>query len=274
MSAHAISFTKTPIKIAYERVGQGPIIVFLHGIGGNRSNWAEQLSFFRKRFCAVAWDARGYGDSGDSNAALKFSDFADDLCELLDDINAEKAHLVGLSMGGMIVQDFYHRYSNRVASLTLAATSDGFCSVTPEETQKFLALRLSPLEQGGTIRDVADILIEVLAGPEATKQHKQQLYESLLALRPSSYEQALRAIVTTNFRDGLSKIRVPTLVINGSADQVTPLSESETLRTHISDVETRIIKGAGHLINIEKPEIFNSILSDFITRHKNKATFI
>ncbi len=102
--------TSGPVSIAYEVQGSGPLVVFLHGIGGNRTNWYEQLDHFGDRFCAVTWDARGYGASDDSPQPLKFSDYADDLNRLLDHFKAERAHLVGLSMGGMIIQDFYDRY--------------------------------------------------------------------------------------------------------------------------------------------------------------------
>ena len=101
--------TPDPVSIAYDIVGSGPLLVFLHGIGGNRTNWTAQLEFFGSRFCAVAWDARGYGDSHDSPQTLRFGDYADDLSRLLDHLRAERAHLVGLSMGGMILQDFYDR---------------------------------------------------------------------------------------------------------------------------------------------------------------------
>ncbi len=103
-------YTGGSVSIAYDIEGGGPVVVFLHGIGGNRTNWGKQLEAFSRQFCAVAWDARGYGASADPPTTLRFSDYADDLQRLLDHLKAETAHLVGLSMGGMIVQDFYARY--------------------------------------------------------------------------------------------------------------------------------------------------------------------
>src|SRR6266540_4997902 len=140
--------TEGPVSIAYDVEGSGPFVVFLHGIGGNRSNWAGQLAHFGTRFCAVAWDARGYGGSDDPPQTLKFSDYADDLVRLLDHLNAERAPLVGLSMGGMIIQDFYGRYADRVATLALVDTSAGFGSVSEDTKRDFLARRLDPLERG------------------------------------------------------------------------------------------------------------------------------
>ena len=137
--------TGGPVAIAYDMAGSGPLVVFLHGIGGNRTNWYGQLEHFSNRFCAVTWDARGYGASNDSPQTLKFSDFADDLLRLLDHCKAERAHLVGLSMGGMIVQDFYGRHPERVATLALVDTSSGFGGVPEAARRDFLARRLDPL---------------------------------------------------------------------------------------------------------------------------------
>ena len=98
--------TGGPVAIAYDIAGNGPLVAFLHGIGGNRTNWEGQVEYFSAGFCAVAWDARGYGASDNPPHALRFGDYADDLARLLDHLDAERAHMVGLSMGGMILQDF------------------------------------------------------------------------------------------------------------------------------------------------------------------------
>ena len=106
-------------RIAVEHIGAGPLAIFLHGIGGNRTNWRDQLPAFSRDFHAVAWDARGYGDSDDYDGPLDFGDFAADLRRVLDHFSAQRAHLIGLSMGGVIGLDFVSRYQDRVATLTL-----------------------------------------------------------------------------------------------------------------------------------------------------------
>jgi 3-oxoadipate enol-lactonase len=264
--------TAGPVAIAYERQGTGPLIVFLHGIGGNRTNWYGQLDYFSDRFCAVTWDARGYGDSDDSPHTLKFSDFADDLNRLLDHLKVDRAHLVGLSMGGMILQDFYGRYAKRVATLALVDTSSGFGGV-PEETRRdFLARRLEPLEQGLTPKDIAPGVVEVLASQHASAAVRQQLIASLSALRVEPYKQALHAIITTDFRQILPMITVPTLVVVGDEDVVTPLSASEFLARNIPGASLIAIPHAGHLTNIEKPDAFNTALQPFLEMHAQRAS--
>ena len=266
--------TNDPVSIVYDIQGSGPLVVFLHGIGGNRSNWTGQLEHFGDRFCAVSWDARGYGQSDDSPQTLQFSNFADDLLRLLDHLKAAQAHLVGLSMGGMIIQDFYGRYPERVATLALVDTSSGFGGAPEEVKQDFLARRLDPLDKGLTPQDIAPGVVEVLVAPSASAAVREKLQASLSALRIEPYRQALHAIVTTDFRTVLPHISVPTLVIVGEEDQVTPPAASEFLVSQIAGAELVTIAEAGHLTNIEQPDVFNAALGAFLDQHADKASVL
>lgn len=266
--------TSDPVSIAYDIAGSGPLLVFLHGIGGNRTNWTGQLESFGTRFCAVAWDARGYGDSHDSPQTLRFSDYADDLLRLLDHLKAERAHLIGLSMGGMIIQDFYGRYAERVASLSLVDTSAGFGGAPEEVKRDFLARRLDPLERGLSPPDIAPSVIEVLVAESASDAVRAKLQASLSALRVEPYKQALHAIVTTDFRSVLPRISVPTLVIVGEEDQVTPPQASEFLANSIAGASLVKIPDAGHLINLERPEAFNAALTAFLDQQAGGASVV
>jgi 3-oxoadipate enol-lactonase len=271
-SMHQTRRTDEPVAIAYDIGGHGPLVVFLHGIGGNRRNWEGQVDYFGARFCAVAWDARGYGASDDSPHPQQFRDHADDLARLLDHLDAARAHLVGLSMGGMILQDFYSRHPDRVATLSLVDTSVGFGSVSQEVRRDFLARRLEPLERGLTPADIAPAVVEVLVAKDATPEARQRMRASMEALRIDSYKQALHAIVTTDFRAVLPHIHVPTLVIVGEEDVVTPPSDSEFLAQNIPSATLVTIPGAGHLTNIEKPQAFNAALETFLLCYADRAS--
>ncbi len=264
--------TEGPVSIAYDIQGTGPLVVFLHGIGGNRLNWTGQLAHFGSRFCTVAWDARGYLGSDDSPQTLQFSDFADDLLHLLDQLKVEQAHLVGLSMGGMIIQDFYGRYADRVATLALVDTSSGFGAASEEVKQDFLTRRLAPLEKGLTPADIAPEVVKVLVAPSAAQPVRDTLIASMSALRVDSYKQALHAIVSTDFRTVLPHITVPTLVIVGEEDQVIPPAASEFLVQNIPGSSLVTIPGSGHLTNIEQPQAFNAALGTFLDKHARLAS--
>lgn len=270
MTVKLSSFRSGGIAIAYEHIGTGPLLIFLHGVGGNKSNWLSQLHAFKNAYHCVAWDARGYGDSDDPDGELLFTDFADDLKNLIDHLDAPLAHIVGLSMGGFIAQDFHARYPDRVATLTLASTSPGMGLLTPEQRQDFLAKRLAPLETGLTVSDMADAVLKVLIGPRADDSIHAQLRTSLQAVRTDPYKQVLHALVTTDFRKQLLDILVPVLVVVGADDRVLPAANSEYLAEHIRNSELHIIPYTGHLCNIEAPEQFNAILAAFLLKYKDQ----
>jgi pimeloyl-ACP methyl ester carboxylesterase len=268
------SRTGGAVRIAYDRRGAGPLVVFLHGIGGNRSNWSDQLAHLSARYCAVAWDARGYGASDDSPTPLVFGDFADDLARLLDHLGAARAHIVGLSMGGIIAQDFDARFGERVATLTLANTTSGLAHLPRERIEHFLTTRLAPLEAGRTTAEMGEALLAELVGPYTTPEQRERLYQSLAALRVEPYKQALRAIMTTDFRPHLPHIAVPTLVVTSAHDQVVPPPVSEMLAEAIPGSTLASIPRAGHLSNIDQPDLFNQIVGGFLDQHAGRATVL
>src|SRR5690625_5628572 len=105
-------------RIAFERAGSGETLLFLHGIGGNRSNWGEQLKVFSQHYQAVAWDMRGYGDSDDYEGYFQFDDALSDISRVLDYLGVKAAHLVGLSFGGRLGYQYAYKYPERTLSLT------------------------------------------------------------------------------------------------------------------------------------------------------------
>ena len=113
-------------RIAVEHQGDGPLVILLHGIGGRRQNFTDQLPVFARSFHVAAWDARGYGGSDDYDGPLDFADFAADLVRVMDHFDFETAHLVGQSMGGRICLEAYAHFRVRIATLTLAGVHASF----------------------------------------------------------------------------------------------------------------------------------------------------
>ena len=241
-----------------------PVVLFLHGIGGNRSNWRGQLAAVGQRYRAVAWDARGYGGSDDGDA-LVFTDFADDAVRVLDHLGAQRAHIVGLSMGGRIALDLWRRYPARVATLTLADTSAGSKETqAPEKVEAFLAARRKPLLEGRTTADIAPGVAATLAGPNIAPETMAELVASLSALRAEPYLRTLEAVTRfTDFPD-FASIDVPTLVIVGSEDRVAPPSVARAMADAIPHARYVELPGAGHISNLEAPDTFNTALLDFL----------
>ena len=145
-------------SISIDYAGQGEMIIFLHGIGGNKKNWTENLIFFSKKFLSVAWDTRGYGESDDYEGDLNFEDVLDDLVKIFKHFNKDEAHIVGLSMGGQIATLFYEKYPSYVKSLILCDTHFGLSNLSLQEIEKFINLRKEPLINGKEPRDIAPIV--------------------------------------------------------------------------------------------------------------------
>jgi 3-oxoadipate enol-lactonase len=252
--------------IAYDHAGEGELVVFMHGIGGNRTNWTDQVGHFAHEFHALAWDARGYGGSDDYEGPLDFGDFAADLLRLIDHLGEEKAHLVGLSMGGRIAQDFYARHPERVASLVLVATFTGFQRFSEAERQRFVDLRKKPLIEGKEPKDIAPIVAKTLVGPNATTEQYERLVASMAALHKESYIKTVEATTLYNRDAELDAIAVPTLLVFGEHDSVTTKDLGEEMAARIKGSEYVMVANSGHLINIEQPHAFNAAVHDFLTR--------
>ena len=260
--------------IAYDTAGEGPAVVFLHGIGGNRTNWHDQLPAFAEcGFRAISWDARGYGRSDDYEGPLDFADFSHDLARLLDHLGVARAHLVGLSMGGRILQDFYPRYPDRVATLVLCATFPGFdTALTPEKRAEFVRLRKAPLVAGKEPKDIAPVVAKTLIGPRATDAHFQRLVESMTMLHKESYIKTIEASTLYDRTASLPDIAVPVLLVFGGADTLAVPAVGERMAAEIPDSRLIVMPGAGHLVNIEFPEAFNESVLAFLEAHRDAGT--
>jgi 3-oxoadipate enol-lactonase len=250
--------------IAVDHMGSGELLVFLHGIGGNRRNWHGNLPAFAEHWHAVAWDARGYGDSDDYDGPLTFSDFAHDVARVLDHFGARKAHIVGLSMGGRIALDFAALHADRLLTLTLCDTHRGFSHFSEEKRREFIRMRKEPLEKGGEPKDIAAPVARTLAGPNASRASFDALVDSMSRLHKASYIKTIEASAMAGNHGALSDIRVPTHVIVGSEDRLTTPDMCRELAGMIPGARFTVIDDAGHLVNIEKPAEFNAEAIAFI----------
>ncbi|MEM7250319.1 MAG: alpha/beta fold hydrolase [Pseudomonadota bacterium] len=257
--------------IAYDIAGEGPTVIFLHGIGGNRTNWHPQFRpVVATGFRAVAWDARGYGDSDDYDGPLHFTDFSRDLRRLVDHLQLTRAHFCGLSMGGRILFDFYRQHSACVETLILCDTFAAFdASFTPDKRAEFVRLRKQPLLEGKTPREMAPAVAKSLLGPNHTAAHFERLVESMAALHKDSYIKTIEATTHYDNEATVGDIDCPTLLVYGEHDTLTPPAIGKTLNAAIKTSRLEVIADAGHLVNIEQPDAFNRCLVSFLVEHRN-----
>ena len=238
--------------------GDGPLVLFLHGIRGNRRNWAGQLEFFSRRgYKAAAWDARGYGDSDDYEGALQFDSFTGDVLRVAEHFKAEKLHLVGLSMGGRIARNVALRYPERLHSLTLVSSTPGFDALSAEGVKRFINERRSATPQS----------LRRLIGSRPNYAAYEELLDSVSRIHEASYKKTLEASVAQDRAAPIEEIRVPTLVIAGEEDSVYPPELAREMARRIPGAELVMFDRTGHLANLEEPDRFNRTVLEFLSRH-------
>ena len=160
-------------------------------------------------------------------------------------------------MGARIACWFYEKYPNKVKTLILCDTNLGSGGFSKKEKEEFVALRTKPFEQGIGIEQFSPMIAKSLIGDTNNKNALNKLISSLNLLRKDSYIKTVKSFISEDWLNNFSKIEVPCLVMVGELDDLTPPSVAKEIDALIPNSQLKIVEGAGHLINIEKPMIFN-----------------
>lgn len=247
------------LKIAFERAGEGPPLVLVHGAAADGRMWQPQLDALADEFTVVAWDEPGAGGSDDVPAGFHLADYADCLGALIDALALGPAHVAGLSWGGTVVMELYRRHPEHVATLILADTYAGWKgSLPPEEVQARVEGTRRMLESG-ELHDPPGLY----AGDAPPSEFVALLEAMNAAVRPASLRTQLPVMAETDQRDLLPRIGVPTLLIWGDSDARSPLAVARQFSDAIPGAELVVIPSAGHMSNLEQPEAFNGALRAF-----------
>ncbi|MEW6735038.1 MAG: alpha/beta hydrolase [Acidobacteriota bacterium] len=252
------------IKIVYEDIGEGNPLVFIHGHPFNRSMWREQISTFSQRYRVIVPDLRGYGESEVVAEKTMLEDFAQDIAAILDSLKVSKIILAGLSLGGQIVLEFYHLFPQRVHALILA---DTFAQLDSDEKRQERYKIAERILKEGMNEYAKELLPKMLAAK--TIQEQPEVAEYLLNMMRTAPAKGAAAALRgraerQDYTPLLPQIAVPTLIVVGSEDQFTPVSDAEFMRARIPNSRVAVIEATGHMPNLEKPAVFNNILNEFI----------
>ncbi len=249
-------------SIAYRHAGRGPALVLLHGFLCDSRCWRAQLAGLSDQFTVVAWDAPGAGSSSDPPASFTITDWSRCLAEFLGLLGIEQAHLLGLSWGGILAQEFYRLYPAHVSGLILAGTYAGWKGSLP---QAVCEDRLARCERDSRLSPeefVAQWVPEMFT--EAASQVLLQEMSSIISdFHPLGFCLMAKSSADTDTTDLLPRIKSPTLLLWGDEDRRSPLSIAEQLRDAIPNAELAVIGGAGHVSNMERPEVFNARVRRF-----------
>jgi 3-oxoadipate enol-lactonase len=253
------------IDIAYRDEGAGQPILFIHAFPLHSAIWRSQIAAFSPHQRVIAPDLRGLGSSARGSGAASLDQHADDIAALLDHLGIEQATVAGLSMGGYIAFALWRRHRARIVALILADTRAGADTEEGKQGREKNAL-LAEAQGAGAI---ADVMLPKLLGPNASAALRDEVRAIIESNDPIGIAAALRAMAARpDSTPQLATIDVPTLVLVGSEDALTPPSEAEVMFNAIPGCRIAQIPGAGHLSNMEAPDAFNAQLAEFLTPPK------
>ncbi|MFM0040004.1 alpha/beta fold hydrolase [Paraburkholderia strydomiana] len=243
--------------------GGGPWLTFIHQLGGDLSVWDQLAGYFRDDYTVLRYDVRGHGETAVSGKPFSVDDLSSDLAALLDALGAPTTHLVGMSMGGMIAQQFALNHPSRVDTLTIADSTAG----TLPENRAVWDQRAHAARSDGVAALVPTTLSRWLtpgfqaAHPEAVEQIRDVLAHTL----PEGYAMACEALRDFDVSSKLGSIRCPTLTVAGHHDSGTPPAATRAIADAIEGAQFELLDAA-HLAPIEQSHRFAALLETFLER--------
>jgi pimeloyl-ACP methyl ester carboxylesterase len=253
----------------FESHGEGPPLVLVMGIGYDATLWGlHQVPTLSRHYRVIAFDNRDAGRSSRAAGAYTIADMADDVAGLLDALDIERAHVLGISMGGMIAQEFAIRHPDRLDRLILTGTGAAnarakfdpiltwdFVKSKDEEGMSFAAQQFSWLFSDGFLRN-----------HDAVDQTLQMLSANEHPLDAAAFHRQASAYIQHDTLDRLGQISAPTLVVAGERDRLTPPWICREVAAGIPDARFRLVDGPGssHVLPLERPEEFNELVHTFL----------
>ena len=257
------------IQMAYTDTGIGRPLVLIHGYPFNRSMWDEQVNALTHSYRVIVPDLRGFGETDSSDGPATMNRMAQDVAHLLDHLGISQAAVGGLSMGGYVTLAFYKQFPSRVRALILADTRAS--SDTDEAKQTRAQQAEKALTEG--MAGLADAMLPKLLTPETVSKHPEivkRVRDMMVKTSPQGAAAALHGMAEREDQTSLlSQISVPTLILVGSEDPITPVADSEKMHQAIAGSRLVVLEKASHVSNIEQAEPFNAELERFLRESDN-----
>jgi len=245
---------------------QGQVLVCLHGMGGNANAFAPQLKgvdSLSQHMQVWSLNLPGYG----SSAPLPVMDWdclVAGLKQFLDQHQLHKVYLLGHSFGGMLAQAFAAQHPSYLAGLILYSTSAAFGSNDGAFQQRFIDSRLTPLDEGQSMAQLAPSLIKPLLSKACAPHARQTALECMEQVPSHTYRQAIKCISVFDCRQNLPHLKLPTLLLTGAEDTMASAAMMKRLASKIDWSKLCVLPNAGHLANVEQPQLFNQQVKVFI----------
>jgi 3-oxoadipate enol-lactonase len=256
--------TATNGRVEYDDVGSGRPLVLLHAFPLSRTMWRSQVEAMQDLGRLIVPDLRGFGGtaSGDGNSVEQM---ADDVAALLDALRVAQPVVVGgVSMGGYVALAFARRHGPRLRGLILADTrAEADTAEGRTNRDKMIAFA-----RQHSAADVIDAILPKMVSPETQQRRPEVVAEVRRIASAQSTAGIIAALEALRDRPDvtpqLAEIKVPTLVVVGSEDEITPPAAAQTLASSIRGAKLATVPGAGHLSNLERPDVFNEAVRSFL----------
>jgi 3-oxoadipate enol-lactonase len=255
------------IEINFQEAGMGFPLILIHGLNGDLTGWALVMPEFAKHYRTVGLDVRGHGGTSKPDQPYSIKGFAEDFHEFMKELKISRAHILGLSMGGAIAQQFALDHPEMIQSLVLVST---FSYIDEQAFQAFNRLKQS-LAEGGYPAFFDEVVklaftpqyIAANPGPLAELKAKRVVINS-----PAAIGRATEACLAFNLKNEIGRISVPTLVVSGRKDVFTPVHLAEQIHRSIRGSEWKILEEVGHNLYIEKSSQLTQVVLDFLKKHR------
>lgn len=261
-------------EIGYVDIGDGPPLVFVHGLGGSWQNWLENLPFFASSHRCIAMDLGGFGASEPVDGEVSIERYARSVAELMESLGIASAAVVGNSMGGFIALELALRRPALVDRLVLVSAA-----VLWQEYRRAKPLvAFANSTEAVAARVLAELPDWMLSRPRARTralrmggiraQPSPELQRELLMTsgrRTSGFLPAFQALASYPLRDELGDVRTPTLIVWGTADPLVGVGHARELERLIPGARASLYEGIGHVVQLEAPERFNREVGDFLS---------
>jgi 3-oxoadipate enol-lactonase len=259
----------TSAELAFDDVGRGPAVVLIHGHPFNRGMWAPQVAALQDRYRVIVPDLRGYGQSPVTAGVVTMAELAADVAGLLDRLGIGTAALAGLSMGGLVMMELAAAEPDRWWGLCFIATTAQ--PPSPADAAARRAAATTAQEQG--MVPVAETMGPRLFGPDPGEALTARITDMMLATNPLGAAAALRGRAQRpDYRPMLRSLRTGSFVCTGDQDTYSTAEVTSELVSCLDDPQVVLLKGAGHLPNLEQPDVFNAHLLAFLDRTRPLPT--
>ncbi len=253
------------VRLFFEAHGEGNPLAMIEGLGCSRWIWFKQLRVLPNKYCCIVFDNRGAGLSDKPDEPYTIEVLVEDLKELLDFLSVDKCHILGVSTGGFIAQEFALRYPSLVASLVLVSTHSGGQKVTQKEIMKVL---LSEQEDFG-LEESLRKKISLAFNQDYMEEHPDEVDQILSWIIEDNTPRyalirQLEAACKFDLGDRISRIKAPTLIVAGTNDKIIHYKNCEMMAETMPNARLILFENGSHFLFIEEDKLFNRLVINFL----------